>query len=226
MAIQIPATGHGPQVTMKEYIPRVPHLLCSVFPRPFFFHDANGQYELPGCKGTEPTGCSSVSIQPGYDKYDLGEDKHISALSIPAKEIAKDYAGLLTGTTMFTDRGVFVPEGDAPTKEEVNAARKRLEAWAKDTVGKADRMWAQTQKITDISDDAKLAANCLSIERTWAQDWDPVEKIACPACGEPMNLGAKIHSIGQKGCGQRINYDDAGKPFWADEKRAVAPPTK
>lgn len=224
MAIQIPSTGHGPQVTLKEYIPRVGHLLCSVFPRPFFFHDANGQYQLPAYTEDDPNGFASVVIQPGYDKYDLGEDKHISALSIPAKEIAKDYAGILAGSTSLTDRGVFVPEGDAPTKEEILAARKKLEAWAKDTVGKADRMWAQTQKITDISDDAKLAANTLSIERTWAQDWDPVEKINCPACNEPMNKGAKIHSIGQKGCGQRINYDADGNAFWADEKRPAAQP--
>lgn len=225
MAIQIPATGHGPQVTLKEYIPRVTHPLCSVFPRTFHFHDANGQYELPGCTGKEQYGCSMVQIQPGYDKYDLGEDKHISALSIPAKEIAKDYAGILAGTTSLTDRGVFVPEDVIPTRAEVDAARKKLEAWAKETVSKADRMWATSQKITDISDDAKLAANCLSIERTWAQDWDPVEKINCPACGEPMTKGAKIHSIGQKGCGQRINYDDSGTAFWADEKR-VGPAAK
>ena len=41
-----------------------------------------------------------------------------------------------------------------------------------------------------------------------------------------MNKGAKIHSVGQKGCGQRINYDETGKAVWADEKRAVAPPPK
>jgi len=217
MAIQIPATGHGPQVTLKEYIPRVKHKLCSVFPRPFYFHDANGQYELPAC--TPKMAYSFVEIQPGYDKYDLGEDKHISALAITAKEIAKDYAGILAGSDSLTSRGVFVPEGEEPTEAEIISARKRLAEWAEDTVRKADRMWSATQRITDISDDAKLAAGVISVEREWAADWIAVEKVLCPVCNEPMNKGAKIHSVGQKGCGQRIFWDENGKPSWADEKR-------
>lgn len=217
MAIQIPSTGHGPQVTLKEYIPRTNHMLCSVFPRPFYFHDHNGQYELPACIGKADF--SYVWIQPGYDKYDLGEDKHISALSIPAKEIAKDYAKILQGSNELTDRGVFVPDAPEPTPAEIRAAREKLSKWAEATVRKADVMWSQTQKITDISDDAKLAANVISVDREWAKDFVVVDKIPCPACGEPMNFGAKIHSVGLKGCGQRINYDAENKPFWADEKR-------
>lgn len=217
MAINVPAHGHGPQVTLKEYIPRVTHKLCSVFPRPFYFHDANGQYELKGCKPGQPF--SFVEIQPGYDKYDLGEDKHVVALAITAKDIAKDYAMIHQGSDMYTSRGVFVPEGEEPTPEEVAAARQKLAQWAEETVRKADRMWSMTQKITDISDDAKLAAGVIAVEREWASDWTAIEKVACPACGEPMNKGARIHSVGQKGCGQRISYDESGKAFWADEKR-------
>ena len=224
MAIQIPATGHGPQVTLNEYIPRVNHKLCSVFPRPFYFHDANGQYELPPC--TRDMAYSYVWIQPGYDKHDLGEDKHISSLVIYAKDIAKDYAGILSGATDRTDRGVFVPEGTEPTEAEIKVAREKLAKWAEATVRKADVMWSQSGKISDISDDAKLAAGFISVEREWAKDFVAVEKIECPACGESMNKGAKIHSVGQKGCGQRINYDETGKAVWADEKRAVAPPPK
>lgn len=221
MAIQIPATGHGPQVTFNKYIPDTTHKLCSVFPRPFYFHNHNGSYELPACTGKMDF--TFVEVRPGLDRYDLGEDKHVVAQAIPSKTIAEDYAGILNGSTDLTDRGVFVPAGEIPTPEEVTEAREKLAKWAASTVGKADRMWAQNQKISDISDDAKLAAGVLSIEREWAKDFVPVEKIACPVCGEPMNKGAKIHSIGQKGCGQRIGWGDDGVPYWADEKKGPAP---
>lgn len=215
------ATTHGPRVTLNKFVPETPHKICSVFPVVVEFHNHNGHYVVPACsEGAEYTYCK---VNPGYTKYDLGEDKHLVNLSIPAKTVAEDFLGILAGRTDFLDRGLFVPEGEDPTKEELEQARSRMRLWFETQVQKADEGYGLHGAARFLESTARLAVRHLGLKRAWAESYVPQVTVDCPACMKPMTNGAKIHSVGEGGCGQRIGYDKEGAPFWLDE-RPVAPP--
>ena len=222
MAIAINSrTGHGPQVNLRELIPRKNHKICSVFPGEIIFHNHNGMYVLPGCKDGERY--SYVEVQPGYDRFDLGEDRHLVELVNTAKLIAQDFIGLVAGRTDYLERGIFVPAGDEPTDEELAKAEAHLRKWLEVKINEAERVFAETGKLGWIDSNAKAAARRMGAKYKWAEDFNAKEMIDCPACARPMPKGAKIHSMGEGGCGQRIIYDFANNPQWADEVKPVVP---
>lgn len=211
----------------QEFIPNVPHNICSVYLKDVYVANHNGSYCIPAPKPGERYG--SVPVHPGLEKRQLGDGKYLSYLTIPAKKVAEDFIGIPQGETQFVDRGIFVPAGDVPTEEELAAAEEKLRAWAERQVGKADVTWAQTGKITDIADDAKFAAKLLKLTRDWADSWKSKDMAVCPACNEAINKGAKIHAVGQGGCGERIYWNDDGTPYWPSEEKPTKPqgaPTK
>lgn len=219
MAIRIAtATAHGPRVTYNEYLKgdeKKPHKICSVFPGDIFFANHNGSYHLQGCKDGQRY--SYIEVNPGTEKYDLGEDKHLVNLSIPSKTIAEDYLGILAGNTDLTDRGLFVPEGDEPTDEELAEAHKRMRAFFEKQIETADREFSLRGQARFIDSNARLALKKLGLTRSWGDSYRPEETQDCPACKGPMRKGAAIHSANDRqGCGQKVAYDTAGEPFWPD----------
>ena len=214
-------TGRGPQVELTEFIPRKNHKICSVFPGEIHFHNHHGSYVLPGCP--EGKRFTFVEVQPGYNKYDLGEDKHLVHLSIAAKTIAEDFIGVISGRTDYIDRGVFVPEGDEPTDQELAEAEGHLRKWLESKINEAEKVFAETGRMSWIDSNAKAAARRMGARFKWAEDFNAKQMIDCPACARPMPKGAKIHSIGEGGCGQRILYDANGAPQWAAEVKQTVP---
>jgi len=201
----------------KEFIPRTPHKICSVYPRDVSVENHNGAYIIPAPKEGQEYGF--VEVQPGLEKRDFGDGHFASFLTIYAKLVAEDFIGIPQGDTQFTDRGIFVPEGIDPTKEEIAAAREKLMKWAEGQVTRADVTWAQRGSIKDIADDAKAAAKLLKLERDWADSWKAKEVMACPACGEAVNKNARIHAVGQGGCGERIYWTEDGNPYWPETEK-------
>lgn len=212
---QVRLPGQSMQTEYKEFIDaKVTHKICSVYPREIHLSNSNGAYTVPAKPDDADFGF--VEIRPGLEKRDLGEGRFIAFLTIPAKDIAEDYILIPQGDTQFLDRGLFVPAGLEPTPEEITAARERLMKWAESQVMRADVNWAQNGSIREIADDSKLAAKMLRLDREWADSWKARDVATCPACGEAINKGAKIHAIGQGGCGQRIFWNDDGTPYWQE----------
>ena len=229
MPIATPRTLNELQHTeYKEFIPNVPHKICSVFSRDIYVANHNGSYCIPARPENGKYGC--VEVRPGLEKRELGDGKYLSYLTIPAKLIAEDFILIPQGETQFTDRGVFVPAGDEPTDEELAQAQDRLMKWAEKQVGRADVSWAQTGNIREIADDAKFAAKLLKLTREWADSWKAKDVSVCPACNEAINKGARIHAVGQGGCGERIFWAEDGTPYWPESekpnKAAAAEPRK
>lgn len=210
--ISMPRAKNFTTTEYKEFIPNTTHKICSVYPRDIHVSNHNGSYTIPG--KPEDADYGFVEVRPGLEKRDLGDGHYLSFLTIPAKEIAEDFIGIPQGDTQFLDRGIFVPEKKDPTPAEVQAAKERLFKWAETQVQKADITWTQRGSIKDIVDDAKIAAKMLKVEREWADSWTAKEIVICPACGERLNKGARIHAVGQGGCGERIEWNPDGSPYW------------
>lgn len=209
------ANRPGPRVTHNKYVSEETHKICSVFPGPVHLHNHHGDYTIPACGDNEEF--ASVEIQPGYDKYDLGEDRHIVSLSITSKEVAEDFIGIPAGRTDYIDRGIFVPAGKLPTKEELADARKKLSAWLERQVLDADREYGQRGQARFVDSNARLALKKLGLNRPWGASYTPEETQPCPACKGPMRKGAAIHSQNDReGCGQKVGYNSTGAPYWPD----------
>lgn len=203
---------HQTQTEHRKFIPDVTHKICSVYPRQMTIENAHGAYIIPAKPDGQEYGF--VEVRPGYEKRDFGEGRFASFMTIAAKDVAEDFIGIPQGETQFTDRGVFVPAGEVPTPEEIAAARARLMAWAESQIQHADVSWAQRGSIKDIADDAKIAARMMKLEREWADSWKAKEVGVCPACGQAINKGARIHAVGQGGCGERIEWSADGVASW------------
>ena len=204
----------------KEFIPNVPHKICSVFSKDIYVANHNGSYVIPAKPENAKYGY--VEINPGLEKRELGDGKYLSFLTIPAKLVAEDFIGIPQGETQFLERGLFVPAGDEPTDEEIAAATERLMKWAEKQINRADVSWAQTGNIREIADDAKFAAKLLKLSREWADSWKAKDMAVCPACNEAINKGARIHAVGQGGCGERIFWAEDGTPYWPETEKPGA----
>lgn len=223
MAITIStATTHGPRVTYNEYVPTTPHKICSVFPREIHFDNHNGSFTLPACEDGQDY--SFVEVGPGCEKYDLGEDRHIVSRCIKAKDIAEDYIGIPSGRSDYTDRGIFVPEGDRPTGTEIAEARQRLRRWFESQISEADHALNVHGNVNQIETNARLALKYLGLTRPWGTSYTPEETQTCPACIGQMRKGAFIHSTNDRGgCGQKIAYRTDGEAFWPDSPNQRKP---
>lgn len=214
--LQIPNLKPGPQVNYRKYVSDDTHKICSVFPKEVHLHNHNGEYMIPGKKPGERF--SFVEIRPGLEKYELGEERYLVAQNILSIDVAKDYVGLTRGSEDLANRGVFVPEGDEPTEEEIVAAEKRLFDWLQLKLDEGDREFSNTGKINHIDDNAKLASKLLGMEREWLGTSRVTAPMECPVCGNTIRKGSRICPVGQKGCGSRLGYDEAGNVYWMDEK--------
>lgn len=219
--MEVSAIGNrGPRVTYSKSVPDTPHKICSVFPKPIYFHNHNGSYTLPECPPGTPY--SYVEVLPGLEKYDMGEDKHRVFQSIPSKIVAEDFIGIPNGSTQYTDLGIFVPEGDTPTPTELASARKRLRAFWERKIDEADREYGLRGQARFIDSNARLAVKELGLKREWAESRQPESATQeCPACKKPMTVGALIHSVhDHQGCGVRISYDKERRPYpvWEGNK--------
>jgi hypothetical protein len=183
---------------------------------------------------------------PGIEREDLGETKTLAMLSIASYRVAMDVIGLsieghdeipgqdgrmvpifapAVKTSALFEKGYFVPVGDEPTEEELNAAEARRDAWFKNAIEKGDRAWNQTGKLDRIHPDSILAARYLGVEREWAPKFvvtkTQKKEIDCPCCTAKMPAGAKKCLT----CLELIGYEADGRAFfYNDPTRKAASP--
>jgi hypothetical protein len=152
---------------------------------------------------------------------DLG-DKRTHDFPITAREIAEDIARELnsdSGEGSF--HGVFVAAGDAPTPEELDDARQRLESFHRRLVDAADLEWERTKNPMFITDLERRAARLLGLEKPWLYNAKPLDD--CPVCAEKIKPGVAVC----KSCGAILDREKAAQyGLGLREDRPVAPPKK
>jgi hypothetical protein len=187
------ALNRRPATTYVETIsPTETHKICSVYPRPFTF-SVHGYVTLPACDDKTPKEnlgevdgirYSFVEVLPGLTRKDESVDtgdqfieKYYVERNIPARAVALDtlgysldrsYAASETRASQsMVARGVFVPAGKNPTKEELLAAKDALMAGAAAAFDAAQMEWAQYRKTTNIDENARVAAHLLGESPEW-----------------------------------------------------------
>jgi hypothetical protein len=154
---------------------------------------------------TPVRGCTSV--------VDLG-DKRTMEIRVTAQEIAEDLVREINGDSgEGSFHGVFVAAGLEPTDEELNEARKKLEAFQIRLVETADLEWERSHNLMFITDLERRAARELGLEKPWL--YDPKPMADCPACGEKIKPGVAVCRT----CGAILDREKAVK-FGLAEREA------
>ena len=136
---------------------------------------------------------------------DLG-DKRTMEIRLSAQEIAEDLVREINGDSgEGSFHGVFVAAGPEPTKEELEDARKKLEAFQLRLVETADLEWERSHNMMFITDLERRAARELGLEKPWL--YDPKPLADCPACGEKIKPGVAVCRT----CGAILDREKAAK---------------
>jgi hypothetical protein len=158
-----------------------------------------GVFQIPFGTLAEP-GILEVGPSSWWKETDEGQP----LLEIPhssitiAHSIVRDYAIGLLACDMGDKRpGIFyipgkVTKDDLKKKTEYLAllqqANERQRNWFLDLVKIADVLWARTSgNPLTISDDMKLAAKELTLDKPWVKDFQSFQMINCKACGALKN---------------------------------------
>ena len=217
-----------------------PHKVCNTWPAEFAIpHPTGPHYTIPA--KPEDKRYAFLEVGPKPSTMDLGECRTLSLLNIPAKTLALDLIELspagrdpITGkmmaparvTSQFFERGLFVPEGDEPTDEELTAAETRRKRYMLEQIRRGDAAYARDHgSPVNVPGDARIAAEFLKIERPWAGSMETVVSAAAMPCPiistHTVNRGDKKCIV----CNEWIGWDEKGQPFAAndpDRKRAMA----
>lgn len=179
--------------TLREVIPwTATHKVCSIYPKEVIF-PTHGGYVLPACDDKAPKNQTGevegikytfIEVHPGRNVEDKSVDTGNQFLEryevkqeIPAYTVALDLAGYAVAESgaisethlakTHKGRGIFVPVGDVPTKQELLDAKQ---AWLESAVVEYDAAqssWAQNRKTSNITDHARLAAHLLGKNPEW-----------------------------------------------------------
>ena len=154
-----------------------------------------GRFIIPAGTYDNP---STLIVGPSSWWRELGEDEPL--LEIPqssiliADSIVKDYSnGLLECNMNDITPGLFFVPGEVSVKElkvipkyvnMLNKARDNQNRWWNALVKMADILWARTNgNPLSISDDARIAARNLKLDKPWEKDFVAQELVPCKACG-------------------------------------------
>lgn len=178
--------------TLKRVVPDVKHKICSIYPKEFVFSIHRNPI-LPACDDNSPKESTGfvdgirytfVEVGPGrsvkdesvdtgtqfLERYLVTEDIHSKTVALDCLGYSINEEGVASETESsrtFRGRGVFVPEGDEPTKEELLRAKVD---WNNRAIAEYDRAqmdWAQYRKSNNISDHARIAAHLLGKNPEW-----------------------------------------------------------
>lgn len=164
-------------------------------------HRTYGTFLIPGREAD--SACGVLQIAPRTAVMDYG-DKRILPLAISARDIAEDLCREINsdaGEHSFL--GVFVAAGDAPTDEELQNARLRLDEFYRLQVASADREWERSHSFLFINDLQRRAAAHLGLEKEWY--YQVRETADCPGCGDRVKPNVAVC----KSCGAILDREKA-----------------
>ncbi len=157
--------------------------------QPGTFYIKSGTYEVP----------SITIIGPSSWWRDIDEQQPLleitnSSIQV-ADSIVNDYCNGLLGFDSDKKPGLFYLTGvitlvDLKTKHkaELDKARDGQKRWYESLIMMADSSWARSNgNPLTVSDDMRLAARELNLEKDWMQNQKAYDMIRCVACGALRN---------------------------------------
>lgn len=178
-------------------------MIANITAESYTAHRTYGTFRIVAAQPGEA--CALTRVASRTTVMDYG-DKRVLPLEITAREIAEDLCREINsdaGEESFL--GVFVCQGDAPTDEELDAARARLEKFYRALAAVADREWERSHSFLFINDLQRRAAAHLGLEKEWF--YRPRETAECPGCGERVKPGVAVC----KSCGAVLDREKAAQ---------------
>lgn len=213
------------QIQRKPINPYDKTTIVSVYPKKIvedFITIFPGHFEI---EAAPLDGFSLTIIEPSSAFRFMGEDQPFLEIPVNSYELANSiimkFAQGLQDCNM-SDRmpGLFLVPGSHDHKsvskfvdknvkgfdQYIKEARTKQLNWFKQMVSTADSLWARTNgNPLTISDDARMAAEILKLDKSWMNDIKVYELSSCPACGTMVNMQFPICS----NCKTIINKDKA-----------------
>lgn len=188
------------RVTRAPVNPLDKSTIVSIYPRaidenkptiqPGNFRMEAGSYEAP----------STLIVGPSSWWKELDEDQPMLEIPVSSIQIAdsvvRDYCnGLLACDMGDIMPGMFYIPGEwtsskikSEKKSLVENALAKQRRWYAALVKIGDVMWSRTNgNPLAVSDDMRLAARELNLQKEWIKDFQNVELIRCKACGNLNN---------------------------------------
>lgn len=168
--------------------------ICSIDPLGFpnIKRTYSGGLDMPPCPKDKPY--VSRWYQDEMDEeivlkdYWLEHAKHIP-VPIPVREVVDD----IMNTENMINRGCFIPKGETPTEEELEAAHRVRIAYMEKCIQAGDMVYSNDPKrIDEIPQEYKRYAAELKVHRPWAYHAPKNRIVDCPACGGEINFGVAI----------------------------------
>jgi len=166
---------------------------------------------FPGCWVLEPGTYDNPSctiVGPSSWFRDDGEQAPILEIPVFSIEIAEslvvDYSNGILECDMGGRRpGLFFLEGavtplEVKTKHKarLDDAQAKQKAWFLQLVKVGDSLWARSSgNPTAISNDMRLAAKELGLEKPWTKDYAHVTLVPCKACGSMKNPNFAVCAV-------------------------------
>ncbi len=149
-----------------------------------------GYFEVPGCPPSRAY--SSMAIEDRRSMKDYGEGRY-EPMRITGEEIARDLA------ETWKEHGVFVSVQEAPSEEELEAARGRRLAWYREIYSEGADSWTRYKQYRLINDRQRDAAReLLKVgEISEPPEWMKASghetgHMGCPACGGEIRVGVAV----------------------------------
>lgn len=177
--------------------------IVSVYPREIIDYKPTAFPQTHRIEGATDNDFSITVVEQASWFKEMEEGQPFLEIPIPSTEVARafiqDYVnGLPEYVPDSAAPGLFFVLGahDKTTilktegfKEKLAAARERQKQWFLRIIQLADKDWARTNgNPRSISDISRLAAEKTGIkDKSWMQDFQAIEKSACPACGNFIN---------------------------------------
>lgn len=211
----IASTGFGAFVPPTPKIMRMPvnefdkSTIVTVYPKEI--HELKptlfpGVFSIPACGGKDQFELLVVGPSSWFKEMEEGQPfLEIPTSSVQvAESVVLDYVNGILGCNMGDVMpGLFFIPGEW-TKQSIlkyvdkksgksfvmllAEAREKQKKWFGELVKIADTLWARTNgNPLSISDDARMAAEQLGLQKSWMQDFKQMELDNCPSCGELVN---------------------------------------
>lgn len=155
-----------------------------------------------------------VADNPTGNLIDAG-DRNFHSSIVLGRDIAADLVKQMFGTRY----GIFMCDGDSPSKDELLLAEQNMLRYDQFCIAEGDKEWARTHKHENIDDNWKVAAKRRGANREWASE--NIDKVPCPSCGALM-----LRDMAKCPTGCIVNVDKAlaagiiSKQQWTDIKQA------
>lgn len=177
-------------------------VIANITEQSYAAHRTYGTFRIAGRAQGEDHALTRIT--PRTAVMDYG-DKRTLPLAITAREIADDLCREVNsdaGEQSFL--GVFVCAGNAPSEEELRAAREKLDEFYRALVAAADREWERSHSFLFINDLQRRAAANLGLQKEWFST-TPAYAGECPGCGERLKPGVAVCRV----CGAILDRDKA-----------------